>query len=93
MHERPKSPRTSKLAVLGFNAALLMAPSSVLLSVATYVPETERDALAVAASLALGSILLVVVSWSRLPKFMRALGSLVLLMAGFSVWTLVERSV
>lgn len=69
--ERPDASRTLKFAVLGFNAALLMAPFSVLLSVATYAPETERDALALAPRLALGSILLVGAFWSRLPKFVR----------------------
>lgn len=86
-------PRPSKVAVLALNAALLMAPFSVLLSLATYVPDGERASLAVAAGLALGSIVLVAMHWRHLPKLIRLLGGLVFLMAGFSLLAIAERFV
>lgn len=93
MNEPPKPARTPILVVLGFNAALLMAPFSALFSVATYIPETEAQALTVAAGLALGAILLVSLLWRRLPRFIRWLGGLVMLMAGFSLWVIGDRCI
>ena len=87
MHERPQTTRTPILIVFGFSVALLMAPISALLSVSVRVPETETDAdvLTVAAGLALGAMLLVGLLWRRLPRFIRVLGGLVMVMAGFSL--------
>jgi hypothetical protein len=86
LQDCPNARRTPILVLLGFNAALLMAPCSALISVCTFVPEAERRALTQAAGLALGAILLIALTWRWLPWPIRVLGVLVLLMAGFALW-------
>lgn len=72
--------------VLAFNAALLMSPMSVRFSVATYA-SGEAEALAIAAGLACGSLILLAVCWLKLPRLIRVLGVWVVLLSGYALWT------
>lgn len=71
MEARPKPRRTPTLAVLGFHAALLMAPIAALGSVATYTPRTEAESLLAVAAFAVASLVLLALSWRCLPRLIR----------------------
>ncbi|MCK5942749.1 MAG: hypothetical protein KAI24_12305 [Planctomycetes bacterium] len=93
MPTNKKPHRTPVVVVLGFNAALLMAPVSALASITTYVPAAEAGALAVAAGLGLGALILLALTWRRLPRPVRVLGVPVALMAVFALWTIGDRCI
>ena len=66
------------LAVLAFNAALLLAMLSVLLSILDFVPDVERSGLLWACGLAASSVGLACFSWRRMPRGLRFLGTAVM---------------
>lgn len=69
------------LSALAFNAALLGAFFSAMLSVTTYVPAAERSGLSWSCGLAAMAVGLVGLSWSRMPGGLRFLGVGVVLLA------------
>ena len=88
MEARPKPRRTPTLAVLGFHAALLMAPIAALGSVATYTPRTEAESLLAVAAFAVASLVLLALSWRCLPRLIRVSAFGLMLMSGFALWML-----
>jgi hypothetical protein len=69
------------LSALAFNAALLCAFFSAMLSVTTYVPAAERSGLSWSCGLAAMAVGLVGLGWSRMPGGLRFLGVGVVLLA------------
>lgn len=79
------------LAVIAFNAALLLAILSALLSITSYVPTAEKSGLLCGFALAATAVALVAFSWSRMPRGLRFLGVALVGLAAFGAWTSASR--